>query len=58
MDVPLDTEPAIAFHPALPGFHVKRGRHETKFKFWQEMNQPNSSRWTIWHSRQSLNLPS
>src|SRR5450759_5927864 len=22
MDVPLDTEPAIVFHPALPGFHV------------------------------------
>src|SRR5438105_14471398 len=24
IDVPLDTEPAIVFHPALPGFHIKR----------------------------------
>ena len=23
IDVPLDTEPAVVFHPALPGFHVK-----------------------------------
>ena len=33
MDVPLDTEPAIVFHPALPGFHVKRAGAKTKFKF-------------------------
>src|SRR6266545_6672405 len=24
IEVPLDTEPAIVFHPELPGFHVKR----------------------------------
>src|SRR5258708_32975868 len=33
MDVPLDTEPAIVFHPALPGFHIKRAAAKTKFKF-------------------------
>src|SRR6266446_6977877 len=33
IDVPLDTEPAIVFHPALPGFHVKRASAKTKFKF-------------------------
>ncbi len=33
MDVPLDTEPAVVFHPALPGFHVKRAAAKTKFKF-------------------------
>src|SRR5438094_4852645 len=33
MDVPLDTEPAIVFHPQLPGFHVKRAGAKTKFKF-------------------------
>ncbi|MDX6575314.1 MAG: hypothetical protein QOE96_1267 [Blastocatellia bacterium] len=33
MDVPLDTEPAIVFHPALPGFHIKRAGVKTKFKF-------------------------
>src|SRR6266849_3611059 len=33
LDVPLDTEPAIVFHPALPGFHVKRAAAKTKFKF-------------------------
>jgi len=33
IDVPLDTEPAIAFHPALPGFHVKRAPAKVKFKF-------------------------
>src|SRR5882724_11017456 len=26
LDVPLDTEPAVVFHPALPGFHIKRAR--------------------------------
>lgn len=34
-DVPLDTEPAIVFHPALPGFHVKRASVKTKFRFGQ-----------------------
>ena len=38
MDVPLDTEPAIVFHPALPGFHVKKAGAKTKFKFGK--NQP------------------
>jgi Asp-tRNA(Asn)/Glu-tRNA(Gln) amidotransferase A subunit family amidase len=38
MDVPLDTEPAIVFHPALPGFHVKRAGAKTKFKFGK--NEP------------------
>src|SRR6185503_2745024 len=33
IDVPLDTEPAIVFHPQLPGFHVKRARVKTKFRF-------------------------
>src|SRR5258708_8569062 len=33
MDVPLDTEPAIVFHPRLPGFHIKRAAAKTKFKF-------------------------
>ncbi len=33
IDVPLDTEPAIVFHPALPGFHLKRARVKTKFRF-------------------------
>ena len=38
MDVPLDTEPAVVFHPALPGFHVKRAAAKTKFKFGK--NEP------------------
>ncbi|MDX6531915.1 MAG: hypothetical protein QOH41_4205 [Blastocatellia bacterium] len=38
MDVPLDTEPAVVFHPALPGFHIKRAGPKTKFKFGK--NQP------------------
>lgn len=33
LDIPLDTEPAVVFHPALPGFHVKRAAQKTKFKF-------------------------
>src|SRR6185369_15935463 len=33
LDVPLDTEPAVFFHPALPGFHVKRAAQKTKFRF-------------------------
>ncbi len=33
IDVPLDTEPAIAFHPAQPGFHIKRAGSKIKFKF-------------------------
>jgi Asp-tRNA(Asn)/Glu-tRNA(Gln) amidotransferase A subunit family amidase len=38
IDVPLDTEPAIFFHPAQPGFHIKRAAAKTKFKFGR--NQP------------------
>src|SRR6266403_4320515 len=38
IDVPLDTEPAIVFHPALPGFHVKQAGPKTKFKFGK--NEP------------------
>jgi Asp-tRNA(Asn)/Glu-tRNA(Gln) amidotransferase A subunit family amidase len=38
IDVPLDTEPAIVFHPALPGFHVKRAPAKLKFKFGR--NEP------------------
>ena len=38
MDVPLDTEPAIVFHPALPGFHIKQAGAKTKFKFGK--NEP------------------
>ena len=38
IDVPLDTEPAIVFHPALPGFHIKRANAKTKFKFGK--NEP------------------
>ena len=38
IDVPLDTEPAIVFHPALPGFHIKRAATKTKFKFGR--NEP------------------
>src|SRR5262249_23022813 len=38
MNVPLDTEPAIAFHPALPEFHVKRAATKTKFRFGK--NEP------------------
>ena len=33
IDVPLDTEPAVVFHPELPGFHVKRAKVKTKFRF-------------------------
>src|SRR5438270_8331069 len=33
IEVPLDTEPAIVFHPALPGFHIKRAPAKVKFKF-------------------------
>src|ERR1041385_6155361 len=38
IDVPLDTEPAVVFHPELPGFHVKRASAKTKFKFGK--NEP------------------
>ena len=38
IDVPLDTEPAVLFHPQLPGFHVKRARVKTKFRFGR--NEP------------------
>lgn len=38
IDVPLDTEPAVAFHPALPGFHIKRAPAKLKFRFGR--NEP------------------
>ena len=38
VDVPLDTEPAIVFHPALPGFHIKRASVKTRFRFGR--NEP------------------
>ena len=38
IEVPLDTEPAIAFHPAQPGFHIKRAGARTKFRFGK--NEP------------------
>jgi Asp-tRNA(Asn)/Glu-tRNA(Gln) amidotransferase A subunit family amidase len=38
IDVPLDTEPAVVFHPALPGFHIKRAAAKTKFRFGK--NEP------------------
>src|SRR5437588_7026010 len=38
IDVPLDTEPAIVFHPALPGFHIKRAPAKTRFRFGR--NEP------------------
>jgi len=38
IDVPLDTEPAVVFHPALPGFHVKRAPAKVKFKIGK--NEP------------------
>ncbi len=38
IDVPLDTEPAVVFHPALPGFHIKRAPTKTKFRFGK--NEP------------------
>src|ERR1044071_9694473 len=38
IDVPLDTEPAVVFHPALPGFHIKRAPAKIKFRFGK--NEP------------------
>src|SRR5438128_956029 len=38
IDVPLDTEPAVVFHPALPGFHIKHAPAKVKFKFGK--NEP------------------
>src|SRR4030095_9840746 len=38
IDVPLDTEPAVVFHPQLPGFHVQRAPAKIKFRFGK--NQP------------------
>ncbi len=38
IDVPLDTEPAVLFHPQLPGFHVKRASVKTKFRLGR--NEP------------------
>src|SRR2546430_7033634 len=38
IEVPIDTEPAVVFHPALPGFHVKRAPAKIKFKFGK--NEP------------------
>ena len=38
IEVPLDTEPAVVFHPALPGFHIKRAPAKLKFRFGR--NEP------------------
>ena len=43
IDVPLDTEPAIAFHPAQPGFHIKRAGPKTKFRFGKNEPAPFKS---------------
>jgi len=43
LDVPLDTEPAIVFHPALPGFHIKRANAKTKFRFGKTEPAPFNS---------------
>src|SRR5215210_569037 len=43
IDVPLDTEPAVVFHPQLPGFHVKRARVKTKFRFGRNEPAPFKS---------------
>jgi len=43
IDVPLDTEPAVVFHPALPGFHIKRAPAKLKFKFGSNDPAPYKS---------------
>src|SRR5438445_1243872 len=43
IDVPLDTEHAVVFHPALPGFHVKRAPVKVKFKFGKNEPAPFKS---------------
>jgi Asp-tRNA(Asn)/Glu-tRNA(Gln) amidotransferase A subunit family amidase len=43
IDVPLDTEPAIVFHPALPGFHIKRAPAKVKFRFGRNEPAPFKS---------------
>ena len=43
IDVPLDTEPAVVFHPALPGFHIKRVASKTRFKFGRNEPAPFKS---------------
>src|SRR3989441_10270910 len=43
IDVPLDTEPAIVFHPALPGFHIKRRSEERR------VGKECRSRWSPYH---------
>ena len=43
IDIPLDTEPAIVFHPALPGFHIKRAPAKVKFRFGRNEPAPFKS---------------
>jgi Asp-tRNA(Asn)/Glu-tRNA(Gln) amidotransferase A subunit family amidase len=43
IDVPLDTEPAVVFHPALPGFHIKRAPAKLKFRFGRNEPAPYKS---------------
>jgi len=43
IDVPLDTEPAVVFHPALPGFHIKRAPAKLKFRFGRNEPAPFKS---------------
>ena len=38
IEIPLDTEPAVVFHPALPGFHIKRAPAKVRFRFGK--NEP------------------
>ena len=57
MDVPLDTEPAIVFHPALPGFHVKRARARKPNSSLARTSRPSSSRSTTSPLRPCRNSP-
>src|SRR5438445_99206 len=43
IDVPLDTEPAIVFHPALPGVHIKRAPAKIRFRFARNEPAPLNS---------------
>src|SRR5499427_743772 len=43
IDVPLDTEPAVVFHPALPGCHIKRAPAKLKFRFGRNEPAPYKS---------------
>ena len=55
IDVPLDTEPAIVFHPELPGFHVKRASAKTFESQPRSMRSYKKS--SIWPGPRSAVLP-